>query len=441
MEILKAGGGDGHTCGVVARDAESGRLRRILAKVVVNATGIFADALRWLDHPDATAMTAPSQGIHLVLDASFQPGQSAIMVPHTDDGRVLFLIPWHGRVLVGTTDTPMPCAEIEPRALPEEIEFVLRNAGRYLAKDPGRGDVLSVFAGQRPLVRGEDTDTKKISREHAVVVSNSGLVTIVGGKWTTYRKMAEDALVDAIAVGGLPSRPCVTETLRLHGYIDREDSGFPADFARRVYGTDLAAVDAIARENPSLALPLHPRLPYTGAQIVFGARHEMARTLEDALARRTRALLLDARADLSEILASTEPRSADPVRPLFLQTWTRLAPILRRISTPLPGETALHYLSLITAADAFTALEQLGPDYGVELNTDGLRRLARMIEPSPLADPLAYSESVDSDLREIFGFGPPLLEPEPEPEGEPSEAPAGDEPVPAPPPVPQEPSF
>src|SRR6266850_1297990 len=305
VEILKAGGGDGHTCGVVARDAESGTLRRILARVVVNATGIFSDTLRWLDQPDAIAMTAPSQGIHLVLDASFQPGPNAIMVPHTDDGRVLFLIPWHGRVLVGTTDTPMPSAEIEPRALPEEIEFVLRNAGRFLAKDPGRGDVLSVFAGQRPLVRGEDADTKKISREHAVVVSNSGLVTIVGGKWTTYRKMAEDALVDAIAVGGLPARPCVTESLRLHGYLDREDPGVPADRARRVYGSDLAAIAAIAKENPSLALPLHPRLPYTGAQIVFGARCEMARTVEDALARRTRALLLDARA-ASEIA----PRAA-----------------------------------------------------------------------------------------------------------------------------------
>jgi hypothetical protein len=162
-----------------------------------------------------------------------------------------------------------------------------------------------------------------------------------------------------------------------------------------------------------------------------------------------RTLLLDARQDMAEILASTEPRSADPVRPLFLATWSRLAPILRQISTPLPGEKALHYLSLITAADAFTALEQLGPDYGVELNTNGLRRLARMVEPSPLADPTAYSEAVDFDLREIFGFGPPLLEPEPqpeaEPEAEPVEEPTGepseDAPAPAPAPVPQAPSF
>ncbi len=298
VELLKAGGGEGHTCGVVARDGETGKMHRILSRVVVNATGIFSDDVRWLDQPDAPPMTTPSQGIHLVLDASFQPGPNAIMVPQTDDGRVLFLIPWHGRVLVGTTDTPMPSADVEPRALPEEVDFVLRNAGRYLAKDPGRGDVLAVFAGQRPLVRGDVADTKRISREHEVVVSNSGLVTILGGKWTTYRKMAEDTLTQAIAVGGLPDRPCVTETLPLHGRLERDDPAYPAEFARRVYGSDLAAVEALALEDPSLGEPLHPNLPYTGAQIVWGARREMARRLEDVLARRTRALVLDARATL-----------------------------------------------------------------------------------------------------------------------------------------------
>jgi glycerol-3-phosphate dehydrogenase len=298
VELLKAGGDEGHTCGVVARDGETGRMHRILARVVVNATGVFSDDIRWLDQPEAPPMTTPSQGIHLVLDASFQPGPNAIMVPQTDDGRVLFLIPWHGRVLVGTTDTPMPAADVEPRALPEEVEFVLRNAGRYLAKDPGRGDVLAVFAGQRPLVRGDVADTKKISREHEVVVSNSGLVTILGGKWTTYRKMAEDTLTQAIAVGGLPDRPCVTETLPLHGRLERDDPAYPPEYARRVYGSDLSAVEALALEDPSLAEPLHPNLPYTGAQIVWGARREMARRLEDVLARRTRALLLDARATL-----------------------------------------------------------------------------------------------------------------------------------------------
>jgi len=297
VEILKAGS-DGHACGVVARDGESGALHRVLANVVVNATGVFSDAVRWLDQPEATRMTTPSQGIHLVLDASFQSGPNAIMVPKTDDGRVLFVIPWNGRILVGTTDTPMPAADLEPRALPDEVAFVLRNAAHILAKDPSRGDVLSVFAGQRPLVRGEEKTTRKISREHVVFVSNSGLVNIIGGKWTTYRKMAEDTLVDAIGVGGLPPRPCVTEELHLHGWMDRDDPDLPEVDALRAYGSDLPAVEALAEERPELARTLHPRLPYTGAHVVWGVRHEMARTVEDVLARRTRALFLDARASI-----------------------------------------------------------------------------------------------------------------------------------------------
>ena len=297
VELLKEGSGDGHTCGVVARDAETGELHRALASVVVNATGVFSDALRWLDEPDAPSLTTPSQGIHLVFDSSFQPGPNAIMVPHTDDGRVLFVIPWHGRVLVGTTDTPVSSPEVEPRALPEEVDFVLRNAVRYLAKDPGRGDVLSVFAGLRPLVRGDGaTETKKVSREHEIFVSHSGLVTVLGGKWTTYRKMAEDTLADVIAVGGLRPRPCVTETLPLHGYVERDDETLPELDALRAYGADLPEVEALAEADPALARPLHPRLPYTGAHVVWGVRCEQARTLDDVLARRTRALFLDARA-------------------------------------------------------------------------------------------------------------------------------------------------
>ena len=297
VELLKEGTGDGHTCGVVARDAETGALHQVLARVVVNATGAFSDALRWLDEPEAPPLTMLSQGIHLVFDASFQPGPNAIMVPHTDDGRVLFLIPWHGRVLVGTTDTPVPSAELEPRAQPEEVDFVLRNAVRYLARDPGRSDVLSVFAGLRPLVRGDGTgSTKSVSREHAVFVSRSGLVTVIGGKWTTYRKMAEDVLDDAVAVGGLPPRPCVTETLPLHGFAQRDDPSLPVDPALRAYGSDLPEVEALAAADPELARPLHPRLPYTGAHALFGVRHEQARSVDDLLARRTRALFLDARA-------------------------------------------------------------------------------------------------------------------------------------------------
>jgi glycerol-3-phosphate dehydrogenase len=317
-ELLKTDGAVGATCGVVARDDETGREHRVLAKVVVNATGIFSDALRRLDDPDAQPVVTYSQGIHLVLDASFQPGPNAIMVPHTDDGRVLFVIPWLDRVLVGTTDTPMPRAQLEPRALPEEVDFVLRNVERFLAKDPTRGDVLCLFAGLRPLVNpgGSGGETKNVSREHAVLVSKSGLVTLLGGKWTTYRKMAEDALTDAIGVGGLPPHPCVTEGLHLHGWMRRDDPALPADAVTRVYGADVASLGDLVREDASLGERLHPRLPYRGVHVAWGARHEMARTLEDVLARRTRALLLDARASIeaapraAEILARELGRDA-----------------------------------------------------------------------------------------------------------------------------------
>ena len=296
-ELVKTADG-GQTCGVVATDHESGETHRVLAKVVINATGIFSDEVRRLDDPDATATLSHSQGVHLVLDRSFQPGPNAIMVPQTDDGRVLFVIPWHERVLVGTTDTPMPGAELEPRALPEEVDFILRNANRYLERDPTREDVLCVFAGLRPLVHEEGADTKQISREHVVLVSNSGLVTILGGKWTTYRKMAEDTLTDAIQVGGLRPMPCVTETLKLHGWLARDDPAMPSDDTLRVYGADWARVTALVEEDATLAEPLHPRLPYDGRHVVWAARHELARRVEDVLARRTRALLLDARASI-----------------------------------------------------------------------------------------------------------------------------------------------
>jgi glycerol-3-phosphate dehydrogenase len=225
--LLKAGGA---VAGVQAVDQETGTAYELRAKVVINATGVFADQVRRLDDRAAEPLVAPSQGVHLVLDRSFQPGSAAIMVPQTDDGRVLFVIPWHERVLIGTTDTPVARPEIEPRPLREEVAFILRNAARYLAHDPVERDVLSWFAGLRPLVQpGErGAQSKVLSREHVVVISPSGLVTIVGGKWTTYRKMAQDTVDDAIVVGGLPERPCVTEHLRLHGCLSRDDPALPA---------------------------------------------------------------------------------------------------------------------------------------------------------------------------------------------------------------------
>jgi len=308
--LLKSGG---TVNGVSAIDGETGSVHALHAKVVINATGVFTDAVRRLDDPASEAMVAPSQGVHLVLDRSFQPSDAAIMVPQTDDGRVLFVIPWLDRCLIGTTDTPVPRADLEPRPLDEEIDFILRNAARYLHHDPTRDDVLSWFAGLRPLVQPNHAGqaTKAMSREHAVLISPSGLVTIVGGKWTTYRRMAEDTVDDAIAVGGLPERPCVTEHLPLHGCVARADPALPAAGPLQMYGADAGEVQAFLDRQPARREPLHARLPYFRGQIAWAARHEMARSLEDALARRTRALLLDARASIDAAPLAAELMAAE----------------------------------------------------------------------------------------------------------------------------------
>lgn len=296
---------DGTVTGIEALDTESGERITAHATVVVNATGIFTDDILRMDNPDAAPVVQPSQGVHLVLDRSFLPGESAIMVPHTDDGRVLFVIPWHDRVLVGTTDTPLDKPALEPRALPEEVDFILRNAARYLARNPQKSDILSVFAGQRPLVRppgADGTPTKKISRNHEVLVADSGLVTLVGGKWTTCRKMAEDTVDTVEQLGGFAENPCVTETLHLHGWRSTEADALPDCLA--VYGSDAQHLQRLMADEPGLAEPIHSSLPYPKAAVVWAAREEMARTVEDVLARRTRALLLDAKA-ASECAAET----------------------------------------------------------------------------------------------------------------------------------------
>lgn len=288
---------DGLTSGVGFVDQETGQAHTVEASVVINATGIFSDTIRRMDDPSAVPAVQPSQGVHLVFDRSFLAGDSAIMVPHTDDGRVLFVIPWHGKVLVGTTDTAMEHADIEPRALKEEIGFILRNAARYLSRDPQEKDILSVFAGQRPLVRPPGKDggaTKTISRNHEVLVADSGLMTIVGGKWTTYRKMAEDTVDHAITLGGLADSPCITASLRLHGWRDPNAPALPEGLA--AYGSDAPVVEALMKSDLALARPIHPRLAYPLVAVVWAARHEQARTLEDVLSRRTRTLILDARA-------------------------------------------------------------------------------------------------------------------------------------------------
>jgi len=287
--------------GVRAVDALGGSELEVRAAAVVNATGVWTDEVRRMDDPGVEPLVAASQGVHLVLDRSFQPGESAIMVPETDDGRVLFAVPWHERVVVGTTDTPVDEAELEPRPMASEIEFLLKHAVRYLTKDPTPPDVLSCFAGLRPLVGKSGGDTAELSRDHTVLVAPSGLVTITGGKWTTYRRMAEDAVNQAARAGGLEPRESGTSELRLHGYSDELDPSDP----QSVYGSEIPSLRALIAERPELGELLHPSLPYKAAEVVWAARMEMARRVEDALARRTRALLLDARAS-----AEAAPRVA-----------------------------------------------------------------------------------------------------------------------------------
>jgi glycerol-3-phosphate dehydrogenase len=284
---------DGFVNGVKARDVENGEEFEAGARVVINATGPFTDDLRRKAEPSAEPMIAPSQGIHLVLDGSFLAGDHAIMVPHTSDGRVMFALPWHGHTLVGTTDTPVAEAVLEPVAQEQEMEFVLGTASLYLAKKPSRGDVTSIFAGIRPLVRaGDSANTAALSRGHTIRIENSGMITICGGKWTTYRHMAEDCVNQAAILGRLEERPCVTDHLNIHGFHPSA-----ARFGRlAAYGSDAPAIEKLSDADPSLAEPLHGALPYIAAEVVWAAREEMARTVEDVLARRTRALFLNARA-------------------------------------------------------------------------------------------------------------------------------------------------
>ncbi len=296
MKVVRLLKRKGRVSGVAARDEEDPAhpVHEIRARVVINATGVYGDSIRKLDRRGAAPLARPSQGVHLVLDRSFLPGDSAIMVPQTEDGRVLFAVPWHDRVLLGTTDTAVKRSVLEPVPREAEIHYLLRHAARYLARGPGRGDVLSMFAGLRPLFSARrGSPTAALSREHFIEVAPSGLITITGGKWTTYRRMGADVVDRAAALAGLPDASSATDALSLHGWDVAPPLG-----PLSVYGADAARMEALARKCPEWAALLHPQLPYRAVEVAWAARHEMARTVEDVLARRTRALLLDARASI-----------------------------------------------------------------------------------------------------------------------------------------------
>ena len=293
MPVIDVRRVQGSVYGVVACDSETGHEYPLRARVVINATGVFSDTIRQMDIPDARPLIRPSQGVHLVLDAAWLPGRHALMVPRTDDGRVLFAIPWYDVVIVGTTDTPRDETPVEPRPLPEEIAFLVEHIGRYLTKPVEFSDILSVFAGLRPLIAGQE-HTARLSREHTIEVSDTGLLSIIGGKWTTYRRMAETAVDRAAALASLPVRPCLTPALPIHGARDWGHG--TGDLAH--YGADTACIEALMQHEPTCQAQLHPARPYRVAEVVWVVRHEMARTVEDVLVRRLRALRCDARSSM-----------------------------------------------------------------------------------------------------------------------------------------------
>jgi glycerol-3-phosphate dehydrogenase len=282
----------GRVSGVLARDGETGRDYEIRSKGVINATGVFVDQILKMDDPRAKDVVKPSQGTHLVLDRKFLNGSEALMIPKTSDGRVIFIVPWHGKVVVGTTDVEKHVALLEPCPEEEEVDYILETAGRYLDPPPEKKDVLSVFTGLRPLAApsGKGQKTKEISRGHKILVSQSGLVSITGGKWTIYRKMAED-VVKRVARGRLPygCKP-VTASLKIHGHDETVDPLDPYYW----YGSDRRKLTGLIAEDPDLAELLSTELSIIKAQVIWAVREEMARTVEDFLARRTRAIQLDA---------------------------------------------------------------------------------------------------------------------------------------------------
>ncbi len=295
--------------GVIVEDAKTATKHEIKGKAVINATGVFTNSIMKMNEKVYKKYVVPSQGIHLVFDKSFLPNENALMIPKTSDGRVLFAIPWHDKIVIGTTDTLMKSHSLEPIATEKEIKFVLETAQKYLSNKPTRADVLSVFAGLRPLSAPEEKgqSTKEVSRSHKIIVSETGLITITGGKWTTYRKIGEDIINKAIAIHKLPKLKCKTVHLHIHGNlktneVDRKNHLY-------IYGSDIPEILKLQRNEPKLKEKLHTNYEYTLAEVVWAIRNEMATTIDDILARRVRLLFLDARAAIessqkvAEILA------------------------------------------------------------------------------------------------------------------------------------------
>lgn len=296
-------------CGVWAKDFFSGKEYEIKSKVVINATGVFSDSIMKMDDAKHRNIISPSQGIHLVVGKEFLPGGTAIMIPRTDDGRVLFAVPWHNKIVLGTTDTPIKKILSEPVPMEEEIDFILKHIGRYLTKDPKREDVRSMFAGLRPLVKSKGKKTAALSRDHLIDVADSGLITITGGKWTTYRKMAEDVVNIAIKENNLEESPCITRDMKLLGH----------DKASPLF--DISSLD-----RSQLRLVVKKAID-----------EEMCMTIEDFLSRRTRQLLLDANAAIA-----AAPVVAELMAEIMNKDKTWIKEEISRFN-----EVAKHYLPIL----------------------------------------------------------------------------------------------
>ncbi len=295
MEVVDIRKENGSITGLLAEDILSENEHTLKAKVVINATGVFVDDILQMDDENQKPIVSPSQGIHLVVDKKFFPGTHALMIPKTDDGRVLFAVPWQQHIIIGTTDTAVEHIDFEPRPLELEIAFIFRNINRYLNSGITAKDILAVFAGLRPLVKMPgQKNTAMMPRDHTIVVSKSKLVTITGGKWTTYRKMGKDAIDNAAFTGKLPKRNCITETLPLYGAGNAAFDDIP-EFLW-AYGTAAEELQKLMGERPELSEKIHPQHAFTKAQVIWAVRNEMAMTVEDVLARRLRLLFVDAQA-------------------------------------------------------------------------------------------------------------------------------------------------
>jgi len=277
--------------GVIAKDSFTNEDYQIKGKAIINATGVFADDVLQMAEGTSTKTIAPSQGIHLVIDKHFFSGNTALMMPKTDDGRVFFLIPWHEKLILGTTDTPVKNVSLEPKALEEEIDFVLHHFNKYTTSKITKTDVKSVFVGLRPLAMvAKESSTAVMPRDHKIKILPSGLIHITGGKWTTYRSMAQHTIDIAIQKASLKFVKCSTKRLQIHGWTDVFEQSHLS-----IYGSDADKIQKLIESNPELAQPLHPNYPYTKAEVVWMIHQEMPQTIEDILARRIRLLFLDAK--------------------------------------------------------------------------------------------------------------------------------------------------